>query len=194
MKQLLMSLVLIFSLSLKAEETVSYKHGDQELEGFIVQPKEQKSSYPVVLIVHQWKGLGDYEKKRAKQLAGMGYLSFAVDIYGKGIRAKDTKEAGQLATKYRSDRKLMRDRINAALDFIKKDKRADKKRIAAIGYCFGGGVVLELARSGADLKGVVSFHGNLDTPDTADAKKIKCKVLVCHGAADPLVPDEQVLA
>ena len=86
----------------------------------------------------------------------------------------------------------MRDRVNAALDFIKKDPRTDSKHIAAIGYCFGGGVVLELARSGADLNGVVSFHGNLDTPKLEDAKNIKAKVLVCHGAVDPLVPDEQV--
>lgn len=192
MKMFITILVVYFSISVFAQNAVTYKHDDTELEGYLAVPVEKKANYPVVLIVHQWVGLGGYEKGRADQLAGMGYLAFAVDIYGKGVRAKDSAEAGKLATIYRSDRKLMRDRINAALDFIKKDSRADGKRIAAIGYCFGGGVVLELARSGAELNGVVSFHGSLNTPDITDAKAIRCKVLVCHGADDPLVSAEEL--
>jgi dienelactone hydrolase len=113
-------------------------------------------------------------------------------MYGKGVRPKDTKEAGAEAGKYKGNRPLMRTRIAAALDWLKKNPNVDTKRIAAIGYCFGGTTVLELARSGADIAGVVSFHGGLDSPTPADAKNIKCKVLVLHGADDPYVPAAEV--
>jgi dienelactone hydrolase len=124
----------------------------------------------------------------------MGYVAFAADIYGKGKRAKDAAEAGKLAGVYWSDRKLLRARANAGLDILMKHQFTDPKRVAAIGYCFGGSTVLELARSGADIAGVVSFHGGLDTPDPNDAKNIKAKVLVLTGADDPNVPPSQVLA
>jgi dienelactone hydrolase len=117
-----------------------------------------------------------------------------VDIYGKGVRPKNGQEAGEQAGKFKSDRALLRARINAALDVLRKNEHVDPKRIAAIGYCFGGTTVLELARSGADIAGVVSFHGGLDTPTPADAKHIKCKVLALHGADDPYVPPAQVAA
>lgn len=146
------------------------------------------------MVVHEWYGLNDYTKRRAEQLAGLGYVAFAADMYGKGVRAKNAEEAGKLAGIYRADRRLMRARANAALEVLRKHKLTDDRRIAAIGYCFGGGTVLELARGGADISGVASFHGNLDTPDTGDAKNIKGKVLVLHGGNDPFVKTEQVLA
>jgi dienelactone hydrolase len=144
--------------------------------------------------VHQWKGLSDYEKKRADMLAKLGYTVFCVDIYGKGIRPKEASDPGAEAGKYKSNRALLRARVNAGLEVLKKQPMADPKRIAAIGYCFGGTTVVELARSGAEIAGVVSFHGGLDSPVPADGKNIKCKVLALHGADDPFVPPKDVAA
>jgi dienelactone hydrolase len=173
---------------------VEYKDGDVVLEGFLAYDNTLKGKLPAVLIVHEWTGIGPYIKKRAEQIAGLGYVAFAIDIYGKGVRPADTDEAGKQAAIYRKDRQLMRRRAIAGLDEVKKFSFVDPSRIAAIGYCFGGGVVLEMARSGADLNGVVSFHGNLDTPNPEDAKNIKAKVLVFQGADDPYVNQEQVIA
>jgi dienelactone hydrolase len=175
-------------------ETVEYKQGDTVLEGYLAYDDSIKGKIPAVLIVHEWTGLGSYVKKRAQQLASLGYVGFAVDVYGKGIRPKDNKEAGIQAGIYRTNRLLMRQRLKAGLEEVKKYKFVDSTRIAAIGYCFGGGAALELARSGADIAGVVSFHGNLDTPHPEDAKNIKAKILICHGADDPVVTGEQVAA
>ena len=175
-------------------ETVEYKHGDALLEGHLVYDDATKGPRPGVLIVHQWKGLTDYEKKRAEMLARLGYVAFAVDIYGKGIRPQDTTEASTQAGKYKSDRTLLRARVNAGLDVLRKERFVDPKRIAAIGYCFGGTTVIELARSGADIAGVVSFHGALDSPRPEDGKNIRCKVLALHGADDPFVPAKDVAA
>jgi dienelactone hydrolase len=173
-------------------KVVEYKQGNTVLEGYLAYDDAVTGKRPGVLVVHEWTGIGPYVKRRTNQLAKMGYVAFAPDIYGKGVRPKNPKEAGAEATKYRSNRTLLRDRANAGLDVLRQQPLVDPKRIAAIGYCFGGGTVLELARSGADIAGVVSFHGNLDTPNPADAKNIKAKVLVLHGGDDPLVPDEQV--
>jgi dienelactone hydrolase len=175
-------------------ETVEYKHGDTPLEGHLAYDDAIKGPRPAVLIVHQWKGLTDYEKKRAEMLAKLGYVAFAVDIYGKGVRPKDTAEASAQAGKYKSDRALLRARVNAGLDVLRKQRFADAKRIAAIGYCFGGTTVIELARSGADIAGVVSFHGALDSLKPEDGKNIKAKVLALHGADDPFVPAKDVAA
>lgn len=179
--------------TLRAEvktETIEYKQGDVTLLGFHAYDDSVSGKRPGVLIVHQWKGLGDYEKKRAEMLAKLGYNAFAADIYGKGIRPSSAKEAGGLAGKYKSDRALLRERVKAGLDVLKKSEFTDEKKIAAIGYCFGGTTVLELARSGADISGVVSFHGGLSSPNPTDAKNIKGKVLVLHGADDPNVNPE----
>ena len=127
-------------------------------------------------------------------LAQLGYVAFCADIYGKGVRPKNAAEAGALAGKYKSDRQLLRARVNAALTVLETSKFADPGRIAAIGYCFGGTAVLELARSGAKLNGVVSFHGGLDSPTPGDGKNIKCKVLVLHGADDPTMSPQQIAA
>jgi dienelactone hydrolase len=174
--------------------TVEYQQGDTTLEGYFAWDDAQQGPRPGILVVHEWTGLGDYAKSRARQLAELGYLAFAVDIYGKGVRPQSPQDAGKQAGIYKSDRKLMRARVLAGLDELKKNPLGDPKRIAAIGYCFGGTVVLELARSGADIAGVVSFHGGLDTPNPADAKNVKCKVLVLHGGDDSFVPPKDVEA
>jgi dienelactone hydrolase len=175
-------------------EVIGYKHGDTVLEGYLAYDDAVKGNRPGVIVVHAWTGLDAYTKRRTEQLAELGYIAFAIDMYGKGVKAKDAEEAARLAGIYRADRSLMRSRANAGLEVLKKHTLTDAKRIAAIGYCFGGGVALELARSGADIAGVVSFHGNLDTPNPEDAKNIKGKVLILHGAADPIVPTDQVIA
>ena len=173
---------------------VEYKQGDTVLEGLSVYDDASSGKRPAVLVVHQWKGLGDYEKKRAEMLAKMGYNVFAVDIYGKGVRPQSPQEAGAQAGRFKNNRALLRDRVRAGLDVLVRDERTDPKRVAAIGYCFGGTTVLELARSGADVAGVVSFHGGLSTPTPEDAKNIHCKVLALHGADDPNVPPKEVAA
>jgi len=174
-------------------ETIEYKQGDTTCEGYLAYDDSVKGPRPGVLVVHDWMGMGDYARMRADMLAKLGYVAFAADIYGKGVRPKDSKEAGGLAGKYKGDRVLLRARANAALDTLEKQAQCDPKHVAAIGYCFGGTTVLELARSGADINGIVTFHGGLDTP-TRDAKNIKCKVLICHGADDPYVPAADVVA
>jgi dienelactone hydrolase len=192
-----LTVLLVWALSAHAalrSEPVEYKQGDATMEGYLAYDDASTAKRPAVLVVHEWWGLNDYIKGRANQLAQMGYVAFAPDIYGKGKRAKDATEAGQLAGIYWKDRKLLRARANAGLDILMKHRLTDPKRIAAIGYCFGGTAILELARSGADIAGVVSFHGGLDTPDMNDAKNIKAKVLVQTGADDPNVPPSQILA
>src|SRR5690606_16582403 len=152
------------------EKTVEYEHGRVTLEGFHVYDDATEGKRPAVLVIHQWTGLSDYEKDRSRQLAAMGYNVFAADIYGKGVRPVPPA-AGQEAGKYKGDRELYRGRLNAGLEVLKKDERTDAAKIAAIGYCFGGTGVLELARAGADLAGVVSFHGGLDAAEGMVAAK-----------------------
>jgi dienelactone hydrolase len=188
-------IVLAFAASANAAvvtRTVDYSHEGVALEGYLAYDDATAEARPGILIVHQWMGLTDNERMRARMLAEMGYVAFAVDVYGKGIRPSNMEEAAAEAGKYYGDRALLRNRIAAGLDVLRKQKLADPKRIAAIGYCFGGGGVLELARSGADIAGVVSFHGSLDTPNPEDAKAIRAKILVCHGAVDPYVKPEAV--
>jgi dienelactone hydrolase len=198
--KILISLFLAASLVTGAdaslvEKAVVYQQDDASLEGFHVYDDAVTGKRPAVLVVHQWTGLTDHEKRSSRQLAELGYNVFAADIYGKGIRPH-APEAGKEAGKYKGDRTLYRARLTAALDWLKAEERTDGKKIAAIGYCFGGTGVLELARSGADIAGVVSFHGGLDAVAgmTAEAGKIPAKVLVLHGADDPFVPAEQVAA
>lgn len=174
-------------------ETITYKQGDQTLEGFLAYDDEKvDGKAPGVLIVHQWMGLTDYEKGRAKQLAELGYVAFAADIYGQGIRPANTGEAGKMAGKFKNDRELYRARLNAGLEQLKAQRVVDQDNLSAIGYCFGGTGVLELARSGADVNGVVSFHGGLDSPSPEDGKNIQCKILICHGADDPFVSPKDI--
>jgi dienelactone hydrolase len=177
------------------EKPVIYQHDGVTLEGFHVYDDAKAGRRPAVLVIHQWTGLSDYEKRRSRQLAEMGYNVFAADIYGQGVRPQPP-ESGKEAGKYKGDRALFRGRLMAALDVLKSDERTDQQRVAAIGYCFGGTGVLEMARAGADVAGVVSFHGGLDAAADMTAPKggVKAKVLVLHGAVDPYVPREQVAA
>jgi dienelactone hydrolase len=171
-------------------ELVDYKDGPVALEGYVSKPMQDVVA-PGVLIVHQWGGLTSYEKMRADMLAKQGYVAFAVDIYGKGVRPTGA-ERGQLAGKYKGDRSLFRSRLMAGLKAIREVPGVDKDQIAIIGYCFGGTGALELARMGADIKGAVSFHGGLEGGKPEEAKNIKAKILVCNGADDPFVPPAQI--
>lgn len=175
-------------------KTVDYQSGGVTCEGFLAYDDHFEGKRPGVLIAHQWMGLTDYEKGRAVQLASGGYVAFALDLYGKGNAPKSRAEAGPLAGTFKANRPLWRERANAGLKALQAQPNVDTANIAAIGYCLGGGTVLELARSGADVKGVVSFHGTLDTPTPEDAKNIKGKVLVLHGASDPASPMSTVIA
>ncbi len=193
---LLISFLLISSQAFASivTKTVEYMDGTTLLEGYIAYDDSIAGKRPTVLIVHEWKGLEDYEKRRAEQLAAKGYVGFVIDLYGKGIHVKDHKEAAALSGIYRNDRSLMRSRAKAALDFIQTFEFTNPDRIAAIGYCFGGTTVLEMARAGFPLKGVASFHGPLDTPVPAKEGEVKAKVIVFIGADDKSIPAESVVA
>ncbi|MFN7562256.1 MAG: dienelactone hydrolase family protein [Prosthecobacter sp.] len=175
------------------EKAVEYTTGGVTCEGLHVVDDTKTGKLPSVLIIHQWTGVSDNEKMRARMLAELGYNVFVADIYGKGIRPQPP-ESGKEAGKYKTDRKLYRERLLAGLEQLRQTPQADPAQIAAIGYCFGGTGVIELARSGAMVKGVVSFHGGLDSPAPADGKNIKGKVLALHGADDPFVPAKDLAA
>ncbi len=173
--------------------TIAYRVGGVEHVGYVAYPAESAGRLPAVLVVHDWMGLGSYAKRRADELAGLGYVALAADMYGGGRVARDTKEAQALAGALKQgDRAEMRRRAAAALAALKAFRLTDTNRVAAIGYCFGGTTVLELARAGSDIKGVVSFHGGLDTAAPAAPGGIRAAVLACHGADDPYVPKSEV--
>lgn len=173
-------------------QNVEYRSNGQLFEGFIAYDTRFTGRRPGVLVAHQWKGITDYEKERARMLAQMGYIAFCVDVYGKGVRPTNPRDAGAQAGKYRENRRLLKSRAQAGYAILRDFRLTDRSKIAAIGYCFGGATVLELARSGADVKGVVSFHGTLSTPNPQEARRIKGSVLVLHGAVDPLSPFTEV--
>jgi dienelactone hydrolase len=175
-------------------KTVEYTLAQTALEGWLAVPKGVTGKVPGILVIHDWTGVQPYSKGRADQLAGLGYVALVADIYGKGIRPANPKESGAEAGKYKTDRALFRERLLAGLAELKKQPNVDPDKVIAIGYCFGGTGVLELARAGAEVKGVVSFHGGLDSPTPADGKNIKAKVLILHGADDPYVPAAGITA
>lgn len=176
-----------------AGETVIYKDGDTTLEGYWAPAQCGGKSAPVVMIVHQWMGLGAYEKSRADMLAGQCYNAFAVDMYGQGVRPTNNEEAAKQSSLYKNDPALSRRRITAALTYARAHDGVDAQRIAVIGYCFGGAMALELARSGADIKAAVTFHGDLTTKDPVKQPGIiKAAIQVHHGAADPHVTQANV--
>jgi dienelactone hydrolase len=174
---------------------VEYRDGDVTLRGYVAFDSERvEKRLPGVLVVHQWLGLTDYEKGRCRQLAELGYVAFALDVYGKDVRPAGPQEAAKVAGTYKQDRQLYRRRLNLGLEQLLAQKSVAPDKLAAIGYCFGGTGVLELARSGAAISGVVSFHGGLDSPSPEDGKQVKAKVLICHGADDPFVPAKDIEA
>ena len=195
MKTLLSTLAVALALAAPSfakvkTELITYKDGSAELEGFLAYDDAVKTPRPGILVVHDWTGLQEYTKTRTTQLAELGYVAFAADIYGKGIRPTDPKECGVQAGTYKNDLPLLRRRVLLGLEELKKQPGVDAKKLGAIGYCFGGTSVLELARSGADVRGVVTFHGGLSTTLPAEAGKIKARLLICHGGADDYVNKE----
>lgn len=173
-------------------ELVEYRDGDQLLEGYFAWDEAKSGRRPGVLVVHEWTGINDHTRAVTERLAKLGYAVLAVDVYGKGVRPSAPKEAGAEAGKYKQNRALFRQRLLAGYRTLLKQRQVDKDHVAAIGYCFGGTGVLELARAGADVDGVVSFHGGLDSPNPADGGNIKAKVLILHGAEDPFVPQKDI--
>ncbi len=173
---------------------VEYRVGDTVLKGYLAENTSFKGLRPAVLVVHEWWGHNEYARKRARMLAEMGYVALAVDMYGDGKTAQHPDDAGKFAAEVMKNKAVGEARFNAALEFVKLQPSVDPSQIAAIGYCFGGGVVLHMARQGADLKGVVSFHGSLATDSPAQPGAVKAKVLVFSGDADKMIPPEQVAA
>lgn len=171
---------------------VQYKQGETVLEGYLAYDSSVKGRRPAVLIFHDWNGIDDYEMGRARQLAALGYVAFAADVYGRDVRPKNNQESAAEAGKYRGNRPLTRARAASALARLVKMPMVDARHVASIGYCFGGMVALELARAGKPVVGTVSFHGTLDTPTPKDASNIKGRVLVLHGKDDPAVPAKAV--
>jgi dienelactone hydrolase len=185
-----LGLALVARAEIKTQ-TVEYKDGDQTLKGFLAYDDANEGKRPGVVVVPEWWGLNDYPKSRAEQLAKLGYVAFVADIYGDGFTTDDPKVAGQKAGEAKKA-DLLAKRGGLALEQLKKDPHVDPTKVAAIGYCFGGTTVLEMARRGQELLGIVSFHGGLETEHPAQNGAVKAKVLVCTGDADPLVPAEQV--
>jgi dienelactone hydrolase len=174
------------------EEIVSYQLNGSAMNNFVVYDDNRDGKRPAVLVIHEWWGLNDYAKMRARELAKLGYIAMAVDMYGNGKSADNPVDAQNLAMPFYQNPSLAKPIFDAALTKLKAFSQTDSAKLAAIGYCFGGAQVLNLARMGEDLKGVVSFHGNLAVT-TPDKKLLKADILVCHGAADPYVPQEEVI-
>lgn len=197
MKKLLLAGLLLALPTTVAEaavktQTVTYKHEGVTLKGHLAYDDASKEKRPGILVVHEWWGLNDYARKRAEQLAGLGYVAFACDMYGEGKTTEHPKEAGAMSGEVRKNAKAWQGRALAGLKILQDHELTDAKRLAAIGYCFGGSTVLQLAHAGADVKGVVSFHGSLPVPDDDQAKAAKAKVMICHGAADSFIDEDTI--
>ena len=175
-------------------KTVQYKQGDAQLEGYLVWDANRTGKRPGVLVVHEWWGLDDHARKRADMLAELGYVAFALDMYGKGKLTEHPKQAKAWSSQIRGNVDQWVKRANAGLAELLKHSAVDKSRLAAIGYCFGGSTVLQMAYNGAPLKAVVTFHGGLVVPDEKQAKKLRSSILVCHGANDAFIPEKTIAA
>ncbi len=195
----ILGVVLLFGLcgstlaAVRGEE-VSYRNGDVVMKGYIAWDDAVPGRRPGVLVVHEWWGHDDYARKRARMLAALGYTALAVDMYGNGRKADHPKDAGQFSGEVRQNLPMMTARFNAAKKLLSIHPTVDARRLAAIGYCFGGSVVLEMARQGSELSAVVSFHGNLSTQNPAKAGEVRAKVLVLNSSADPFIKPESVQA
>ena len=171
-------------------EAIEYKQGSTTCEGYFAYDDAKPGKRPGILVVHEWGGLGDYVKQRCRMLAELGYVAFGLDIFGKGVRAETMEDCAKISAPFYQDRGLIRARAQAGLDQLKGHARVDAGKCVAIGYCFGGLAVLEMARAGAQVAGVISFHGQFNTP--VPAKSFSTKILVLHGASDPVTPPEEV--
>jgi dienelactone hydrolase len=172
--------------------TVEYEYNGGKLKGYLAWDDAVQGKRPGVLVVHEWWGLNDYARRRADQLAGLGYVAFACDMYGDGKTTEHPQEAGQFAGEVRKNIQLWQGRAQAGLKVLQENELADPKRLAAIGYCFGGSTALQLAYTGADLKAVVTFHAALPVPTEEQAKAIKAKLLINHGADDSFIPADTI--
>jgi dienelactone hydrolase len=170
------------------EKSIQYQQEGATANGFLVYDDAKSGTRPAVLVIPEWWGLNDYPKSRARQLASMGYVAFAADMYGNGKITRDPKEAQALAAPFYSNPAMFASRTKAALDVLLKQPQSDAMRVAAIGFCFGGSAVLQLAYSGAPLNAAVTFHGGLMPADAAQQKRIKTSILILHGSEDPMVP------
>lgn len=197
MKFVLLALVFLCSTAAQAaivKKSLDYNLVGKKYEGYIAYDDSVKGPRPGILVTHDWMGITDRTKAKVEELAGMGYVAFAVDIYGKGTRPTGVEEASKLAGFYKKDRTALRARMQAGLKTLRDQAGVDKTKIVAIGYCFGGTAVLELGRAGAELRDIVTFHGGLDSPKPEDGKNIKAKVLALHGADDPFVSASDLTA
>ena len=172
---------------------VEYHDGESVLEGMLVWDDEVGGPRPGVLVSHAWSGRSDYEESKARRLAELGYVAFALDLYGKGVRGSSVEENSALMQPFLDDRAMLQRRLLLAVDTLRQQEEADAAKVAAVGFCFGGLCVLDIARTGAGLAGVVSFHGLLGAPGNTSDKTINAKVLVLHGWDDPMAPPEAVL-
>jgi dienelactone hydrolase len=173
---------------------VQYSAGGVVMKGYLAYDMNIRGKRPGVLVVHEWWGLNEYARKRARMLAELGYTALAVDMYGDGKQAMHPDEAGKLSSELMKNFDSAKNRFTAAMEFLKKQPPVDPDRIAAIGYCFGGGIVLNMARQGIDLKGVASFHGVLAAVKPALPGTVKAQILVLQGADDKFVTPEQIVA
>ena len=190
-------LLLLASLACQAVvvgRDVSYQSGETLLKGYLAYDDAVQGKRPGILVVHEWWGLNEYARERARQLAELGYVALAVDMYGDGKTADHPDDAGKFASAVRSNLPLMQARFEAARKFLNSQPDVDPEQNAAIGYCFGGGVVLAMARSGADLDAVVSFHGSLGGGGAVAPGSVKARILVANGADDPFTTAEQIAA
>ncbi len=175
-------------------ETVEYSAQGLVMKGYLAYAESIKEKQPGVLVVHEWWGLNEYARQRARMLAELGYTALAVDMYGDGKQAMHPNEAGKFSSELMKNFDSAKARFMAAMDFLKQQPTVDPTRIAAIGYCFGGGVVLNMARQGVDLKGVASFHGALAAVKPAQTGMVRARILVLNGADDNFIPPEQIEA
>ncbi|RZM82038.1 dienelactone hydrolase family protein [Leptolyngbya iicbica LK] len=175
-------------------ESVVYEIEGQPFEGYFASNPGFGDEQPVVLLIHDWNGIGDYEQRRVEMLAERGYAAFAADLYGQGNRPSNVEESQAESGKLYSDRATMRQRLMAGLETAQSMAGVDPERVVAIGYCFGGAAVLEMARAGADIDGFVSFHGGLATPEGQDYSDAQAPILILHGGNDPVAPMSEVAA
>ena len=175
-----------------ATQEIEYQVKGVTLKGYLAYDQDLKTKRPGILVVHEWWGHNDYVRRRAEMLAELGSVAFAVDMYGDGKLAEHPSDAGKFMKQVTTNMPIAEGRLNAALQVLNQQEFTDTEKTAAIGYCFGGAMVLHLARIGADIDGVVSFHGSLGTQSPAKKDSVKARVLALHGADDPFIPIEQV--